>query len=121
MNLNTAALVTLKAQGAGTITSGDIPNPSFAGGVFGVNLATVTSASVVVTIEGKDAASGTYYAILASAALASAGFTALTIYPGVVVSATQANAVLPATYRVSVTITGGSAAVTGTIGASLIG
>lgn len=123
MNLDTTNLVTLAAMAAGTVNSLDLPNTDFVGAVFGVNLTTVTTASVVVTIYGKDIASGAYYPILASQAITAAGVTVLSIYPGLIGTATQISAVLPRTYRVTVVVTnnGGTAAVTGTVGASLIG
>ena len=120
MNINTGPLLTLTAAGAGTYDSVDLPNLEWRGGSFGVNLGTVTSASVVVTIQGKDIASGQYYTLLTGAALTAAGFSLMQVAPGLVSTSNAADAVLPATYRISVTITGAGAAVTGTIGGSLI-
>lgn len=120
MNINTGALLTLTAAGAGTFVSADLANPEFHAASFVVRLSTVTSASVVVTINGKDAVSGQYYAILTSAAITTAGVTNLQIGPGLLSTSNSSNSVLPATYQISVAITGASAAVTGTVGASLV-
>jgi hypothetical protein len=120
-NVDTGALVTLAAQGAGTVISTDQANHCGRGVVVVVSLTTMTSATVVVHVQGKDMASGSYYDILVSASLASTGVTVLTVYPG---AATTANVSspqpLPATWRVSAVVTGASAAATGTIGASVI-
>jgi hypothetical protein len=120
MNLNTQALLTLNAAGAGTYTSLDLRNDEWSKGSFVVNLGTVTSASVVVTINGKDIASGQYYPLLTSAAITTAGATTLQIGAGLINSQNSSNAVLPKTYQISVAITGASAAVTGTVGGSLV-
>lgn len=118
-NSDTQALVTLTAQAAATVNSADLPNATGQGVIVGVNLSTMTSATVTVHVQGKDAASGQYYDLLASTALASTGFTTMTVYPGVVASANvAANAPLPKTWRVSVVVTGTAA--TGTVGASVI-
>ena len=119
MNIDTQALVTLSAAGAGTYTSPDLQNAEWRGISVGINLTAMTSATVTVTVNGKDAASGTYYPLLSSTALASAGFTALQVYPGLTNTAnSRADAVLPKTYQISVVVTGTSA--TGTVGGSLI-
>lgn len=113
------ALVTLTAQGAGTVVSSDIVNVNGKGVNLGINTTTDAAGAYVVTIQGKDIVSGTYYTILASAAIAAAGFVLLSVYPGLVAAAnTVANAVLPRTWRVSVTVTTGP--ITATIGASVI-
>lgn len=120
-NADTAALITLAAQAAGTVVSADQVNNSARGVQVGVNLTVATTVTVTVKIQGKDAASGQYYDILTSVGIVAAGFTNLTVYPGaaatVNVSSPQP---LPHIWRVSVGIVGASAAVTGTVGASTI-
>jgi hypothetical protein len=118
-NVNTKPLITLAAQGAGTVVGPDMGNVSFRGVVVGVNLTTMTSATLVVHVRSKDA-SGTYYDLLASQALTTTGFTSLTVYPGVLSTAVSYPSPLPTTWDVTAVVTGGSAAVTGTIDASLI-
>lgn len=120
-NFDTAALQTLAAAAAGTSTSADQTNYNGRGVNVVVDLTTVTTATVTVTVQGKDAASGKYYTLLTSTALATAGTTLLSVYPGNAVNANlDASLPLPRIWRVSTTIVGASAAVTGTIGASVI-
>lgn len=120
-NTDTAALSTFTAAGASTVNSADQTNPNGRGVQIGINLTTMTTATVTVNIQGKDKASGVYYTILSSAALVATGFTNMTVYPG---AATTANASspqpLPRVWRVQTVIVGGSAAVTGTVGASVV-
>ena len=47
-----------------------------------VNMSLVGTGSVTFTVQGKDPTSGTYYTILASAAIIANGFTVYTVYPG---------------------------------------
>ena len=119
-NLNTQVLVTLTAQGAGTVASVDLPNSYFRGALVSVNLTTMTTATVVVHVQGKDPLSSVYYDIFTSQSLTTTGFTALEVYPGLTSTTTTYPFVLPATWRVTAVVTGGSAAATGTVGASLI-
>jgi hypothetical protein len=115
-------LVTFTAQGPATVNSADQSNCTGSRAVVVVDFTTATTASVVVTIQGKDTASGKYYTLLASSALTSAATTLLVVSPG---STAAANAdvayPLPSIWRVSVVVSnnGGTAAVTGTIGASV--
>jgi hypothetical protein len=121
-NLDTAALVTASAASAGT-TSADQVNFNAVCAIVGVNITTMTGTAptLTVTVQGKDAASGVYYTLLASAALSATGFTPLTVCPG---SAATANTVsqlpLPRTWRISTVIGGTTPAVTYTVGASVI-
>jgi hypothetical protein len=120
-NFDTAALQTFAATAAGTTNSADQTNYNGHGVNVVLNLTTVTTATVTVTVQGKDAASGVYYTLLTSAAIATSGTTLLTVYPGTAaVTNLDSNTPLPRVWRVSTTIVGGSAAVTGTIGASVI-
>jgi len=87
--------------------------------VIDVTSVTLTP-SVVFTIQGKDAASGKYYTILASAAITGTGTTVLRVYPGLAAAAnTVANDVLPDTWRVIATH-GDADSITYSVGASLI-
>jgi hypothetical protein len=108
------------AKAAGTYITGDLNNESAKGGQFYINITAISAGSLTVTIEGKDPASGTYYTVLASAALTTTGFTLLTIYPGLTASANVvANQILPKTFRIKQVVATGPA--TYTIGQSLIG
>lgn len=121
-NTDTAALVTHTAAAAGA-SSADQVNVNGRGVQVGVNITagTGTSPTLQVIVEGKDAASGAYYTLFASAALvATAGFTLLSVYPGLTGSATAGNQVLPRTWRVRTVIGGTGPAVTATVGASVI-
>ena len=62
------------------------------------------AASVVFTIQGKDPASGKYYTILASAAIAAVGTTILRVDKNLTAAAnTIAKDVMPATFRIIAT------------------
>jgi hypothetical protein len=114
-------LLVLSAHAAGTVTTPDLINCTTRGGIFVVDLTTVTTATVTVTIQGKDVASGKYYTLLAGAGLTGAGTTVMVVYPGAAVTTNlSANGPVPKTFRISVVIVGASAAVTGTIGASIL-
>lgn len=117
------ALITLTTQGVGTVNGTDQTNVNGRGVQVGIDITalTGTSPTVTVTIEGKDAASGKYYTLLQSAALAATGFTLLTLYPGAPTTANVSSPqVLPATWRVKAVVGGTTPAATATIGASVI-
>lgn len=64
--------------------------------------AAAATPSVVFTIQGKDAITGDYYTLLASAAVTGISETFLLVYPTVTASANAvANNVLPASWRVN--------------------
>lgn len=68
--------------------------------------------ALTVTILGKDVASGKYITLLASAALAATGTTVLTVYPGLTAATNLvASNVLPSTWKVTVAVGNGNAAV----------
>jgi hypothetical protein len=121
-NVNIGPVVTLSgASISGNTAAQD--NPQWRGLHLGVHVTAITGTSptITVVVEGLDEASGQYYALLSSAALSAAGFTLLTVYPGVAAAANSAaSQVLPKSWRVSYTIAGTTPAVTATIGASLI-
>ena len=120
-NIDTAALITLAAQAAGTVNSVDQTNYNSRGVKIVFNPATDTTCSSVVTIQGKDAASGVYYTLLAGAAVTNTTPVVYTVYPGITATTNvSASDILPRTWHVSITLTGVSCAVTGTIGASVI-
>jgi hypothetical protein len=85
-------------------TGPDMTSPTARGLKVVVNVTNAGTGSITVTIQGKDKASGTYYTILASAAIAANGVTVLSVYPGAAVAANvSANDSLPATWRILVT------------------
>ena len=120
-NVDTAALVTLAAQAAGSGNSADQTNYNGRGVQLGVNI-TVAAAggSLTVTIQGKDVASGTYYTLLTfTSGVAATGFTLQTVYPGcIAVANSVANLPLPRIWRVAWTVNVNN--ITATIGASVI-
>jgi hypothetical protein len=118
-NIDTAALQTLVAQAAGTVTSADQTNYNGRGVKLGINT-TATTGTITVSIQGKDAASGVYYTIATGTAIAAPGFTTLTVYPGITTAANaDVSDILPRTWRTSVTVGAGGGA-SATVGASVI-
>lgn len=121
-NTSTAALITHAAASVG-VNGADQTNLDGRGLLLGINItaATGVSPTLQVIVEGKDAASGTYYPLLTSAAIvATAGFTLLSLYPGLAAVANLvASQVLPRVWRVRTVIGGASPAVTATIGANV--
>lgn len=122
VNTDATALSTFTATLASTVVSSDQVNLYGRCVTVVVDLTTVTTATVTTTIQGKDAASGKYYTLLAGAAKTSAGTTPMTVCPGTAVTANvTASTPLPKVWRVSTLIAdnSGTAALTGTIGASV--
>lgn len=116
------ALVTHTAASAG-VNGADQLNFKARGVKIVVDITALagTSPTLTVTLQGKDIASGKYYTILASAALAAVGTTVLTVYPSAATAANvSANDYLPANWRVITTIGGGTPAVTATVSASTL-
>lgn len=114
---------TLLTSAARTIAtnSADFTNYNGRGLHVVVDLTTFGGAgSITVTIQGKDAISGKYYTLLASAALAAVATTVLRVFPGSTVTANlAANDLLPRVWRVAVTV-GDATSHTYSIGASVI-
>jgi hypothetical protein len=118
-NTDTGPLITASAATT-TQTSADQVN----NGGCGVKVVLVTTAigtgNITLEIDGKDTASGNYYAILTGAAVSSNTTNVYTVYPGVAVTANvSASDVLPKTWRVKVTANS-SNPTTYTVGASVI-
>ena len=121
-NLDTAALVTLAAAAVGA-NSADQSNTVFRGLkiVADITAITGTAPTLVVTLQGKDAVSGKYYTILASAAIVAISTVVLTVYPGLLAAANvTANDILPKGWRIITVVGGTTPAVTATVSASLI-
>lgn len=121
-NVNTGALITLAAAGAGTTNGGDQTNIGGKGLHLTIDITAVGGTpTLTVTIQGKDSASGKYYTILASAALSAVATTVLRVYPGLTASANvTASDVLPRTWRVIAAVAGTTPSVTATIAASVV-
>jgi hypothetical protein len=104
----------------GTTNSQDQINPTGKGVVVGIGISAIVGGTLTVTIQGKDEASGSYYTLLASAALNAAALTTLTVYPGITVTANvSASAFLPNTWRLNYVAGAGVTSINATIGASV--
>ena len=117
-NSTIATLTAASASG----NSVDLNNPGGSGLILAIDITAITGTtpSITVTVQGKDAASGKYYTVLASAALSTVSTTILRVFAGATAAAnTAANDKLPCTWRVSWVIAGTTPAVTATIGACI--
>lgn len=101
--------------------SADVTNYNSRGVHVVIDVTAITATpSVTFTIQGKDALSGAYYTVLASAAITGVGTTALRVYPALTAAAnTVANDVLPRTWRVAA-VHGDADSITYSVGYSLI-
>lgn len=125
-----AGLVTISAQGAGTVNSPDFINTNGRGVVVGINTTVDAAGAYTVAIQGKDVVSGQYYTLAnatisaISGTIAATGFQFITVYPGSTNTAGTAtvggsvNMPLPRTWRIQVVVTTGP--ITATIGASVL-
>ena len=118
--VQTDALITYAAAGAGTTTSDQYSHAR--GLLLFIDITAVGGTpTLTVTLQGKSP-TGIYYTILASAALAATATTILRIDPSLTAAANLIAAdLVPATYRILYALGGTDPAVTATIGASLIG
>lgn len=117
------SLVTLTTATTQTTTTADQVNLGGRGIKLVVDITAIsgTGAQIIVTLQGKDVASGKYYSILVSAALTSVATTVLSVYPGLTASANvTASDVLPNIWRVQYAISGTTPSITATIGASVL-
>lgn len=103
-----------------TQTSSDQINYTGRGLIVVLDMTTVGTGSVTLEIDGKDAASGKYYALLTGAAVTTNSTNVYTVYPGATaVNNTTTCFPLPHTWRVKVTANNANAT-TYTVGASVI-
>lgn len=118
-NVDTTALIT--ATGATTTQTGtDQLNVNARGLIVVLNMTNAGTGSVTLSIQGKDAASATYYTLLAGVAVTTNSTNVYTVYPGGPATANvAANSPLPRTWRVLVTANNVNAT-TYTVGASVI-
>lgn len=118
-NIDTAALI--NASGATTSQTGaDQTNYNGRGVIAVLDMTNAGTGSVTLTIQGKDAASGKYYTLLAGAAVTSNSTNVYTVYPGAPATANvSANSPLPRTWRV-ITTANNANACTYKVGASII-
>lgn len=120
VNANSAALITAVAATT-TQTGTDQTNTLYRGCLVVVDVTAIAATgSIVLTLQGKDAASGKYYTLITSAAITTASTTMYQVYPASTVAAINYNGPLPTTWRVVITpLT--SVAITYTVSASLQG
>lgn len=118
---NTEGVLLASAARTATASSADQTNPNAKGvRIFIDATASAATPSVVFTVEVKDPISGTYTAILTSAAITGTGHTILVIYPGVTAAANVAvSMALGRTWRVTGTA-GDADSLTYSVGYSLI-
>lgn len=117
-NTNNTALASAARTTA--TQSSDLTNYNGKGLHLVIDITAFTAGSITVTIQGKDALSGKYYTILASAALAAVATTVLRVHPGLTAAGNLvANDVIPRTWRVDVAV-GSADSITYSIGYSLV-
>lgn len=107
---NLEQTVRAAATASATVTSADITNYNFSGAIFYLDIASVPasgSATVSLTIQGKDPVTGNYASLFTSAQV-SAGTTAVMIYPGLSSSANGTTGILPRTFRVQSNVSAGA-------------
>jgi|SRR5882762_532783 len=115
------SLTLITATAATTTQTGtDQTNVTGRGVIVVLDMTTVGTGSVTITIQGKDTASGKYFTLLAGVAVTTNSTNVYTVYPGGPASANaSANAPLPRTWRVLVTANNANPT-TYTVGASTI-
>ena len=111
----------ITASGATTTQTGtDQTNDGCRGVKVVLDMTVVGTGSVTLTIQGKDAASGKYYTLLAGAAVTTNVTNVYTVYPGLTAAANvTASDVLPHTWRV-ITTANNANPCTYTVGASTL-
>lgn len=116
---NDVTLITAVAATT-TQTGADQINTAGRGVKVVLDMTTVGTGSVTLTIQGKDVASGKYYTLLAGAAVVTNSTNVYELYPGLPATANvSANTTLPRTWRVVATANNANAA-SYTVGASVI-
>jgi hypothetical protein len=115
-------LLTLAAQGLGTVNGANMSNTDGWGVTVVVDITAIsgTTPTLTVVIEGLDEASGKWYTLLSSAALNAVATTVLRVFPaGTAAANSIANLPLPMQWRVHATVAGTTPAVTATVGATV--
>jgi hypothetical protein len=101
---NKAGTALASAARTTTTASGDISNPDGRGVWVVLDLtAFTTAASLTLSIQGKDPASGKYVTLFTSAAVTTVSTNAYVVYPGITETANvDASVPVPKTFRVNV-------------------
>jgi hypothetical protein len=120
-SLNTTVF-SVNNPGAITVNGSDEANAEARGAIFIVNVSAVSGgATLTLSLQAKDPVSGNYVTVggATTTALAAAGTTVLTVYPGVTTAANVAFSFpLPMIYRLQGVVAGGN--ITATVSAHLI-
>lgn len=117
---NVDATALASAARTTTTSSSDLTNYNGRGVHVVLDMTAVGTGSVTLAIEGKDAVSGKYYAILTGAAVTTNSTNRYTVYPGATVAANvSASDVIPRVWRVTVTANNANSA-TYSVGTSTI-
>ena len=107
----TQGSLTVAAGSTTTVTGSDMVNHSARGVKVVVVTTVIGTGSITLTIQGKDPASGTYYTLLAGAAIVTNTTNVYSVYPGAAATANvSANDALPGTWRLLVTANNANAA-----------
>ena len=103
-----------------TLTPASFVDRSVAGIIVVVVVTSAGTGSITATIEGFDSASGTWYTILASAAITTNSTNVIAAYPGAnVVANSRADLPMPRTFRVTITHNNANT-ITYSVGAALL-
>jgi hypothetical protein len=122
-NYDIGAVITAAAQGAGTLTSGELRNPVGRGIRVVLDITSKSGTiDVVVNIYSKDKASGKRNLLLASASKTATGTTILTVHPDLTGSANSiAKDLVGDAFEIdAVNGTGSSPSATYTVGVCLL-
>jgi hypothetical protein len=98
----------------------DQSNTGYKGINIYLNVSAYTDSTIILKLDGKDPVSGTYFNLFSGTAVGATGFHRYTLYPTLAASATVANDVLPATWRILVTVSGATSGATWSVGYDLI-
>lgn len=117
---NVDVVVLASAAQTTTQTQADQTNYGGRGVVVILDVTSAGTGSITLEIDGKDPASGKYYAILTGVAVVANSTTVYRVYPGLTAAANAtASDVLPRTWRIKVTANNANP-VTYSVGASVI-
>lgn len=122
-NVDKGTLITLTAQGAGSVSSGAHSNSHSRGVIVTIDVTAITGTgpSLTVTLSQIDPSSGKKIVILASAAISTVSTTQLKVYPGLTAAANAVvNGVLPPHFIIDAVVAGTAPSVTAKISAAQV-
>lgn len=116
------AIVSGTLQYTTTQTQSDVANTGQYRGInIYLNVSAYTDSNLNLEIDGKDPVSGTYYSIFSGPVVASVSFHRYVVYPTLTASVgAVANDVLPAIWRINVTVSGATSGATWGVGYDLV-